>query len=117
MCNEVYLSKYCIGHGATADWKLVSKHDCECGMTPEKIYRQPHPYFNFRCQDCTDSNRFYEDSPAGKKWNKEIQDLKEEAEEREREENRPRNKLTKPKKSHMLTQPSLKVVSSAQSRE
>ncbi|KAH9909513.1 hypothetical protein F4778DRAFT_775431 [Xylariomycetidae sp. FL2044] len=84
MCKRIHLSKYCLGHGPTGEWEMVSEHKCNCGLTPEDIYRQPHPYFNFRCDDCIANDRWYENSPAGIKWAKDY--AAEQAKKKEQEE-------------------------------
>ncbi|KAI0024251.1 hypothetical protein F4780DRAFT_776074 [Xylariomycetidae sp. FL0641] len=90
MCYNIYLNKYCTGHGQTKDWELYSTQTCECGITPESIYRQPQPYFMFRCDDCVKNERFFENSPQGLEWRQ-----KQREKEREVEEAKPRKLLKK----------------------
>ncbi|KAI3317954.1 hypothetical protein HD806DRAFT_351098 [Xylariaceae sp. AK1471] len=81
MCKKVYMSKWCLGHGPTNDWELTSTHECECGLATEIIYRQPHPYFTYRCDDCVANDRWFESSVAGIEWRKEHKELEREQEE------------------------------------
>ncbi|CAJ2502914.1 Uu.00g103080.m01.CDS01 [Anthostomella pinea] len=96
MCNKVYLPKWCLGHGPTNDWELYKTQECDCGMTPLDIYRQPHPYFTFRCDDCVATNRWFENSPAGIQWRHENEGA---AEKEEVKLKKPvKSRLVKPKK-------------------
>lgn len=72
MCKRIHLLKYCFGCGPTTEWAFDREQKCKCGISePEDIFRQPHPYMTFTCEDCQAKGLTFETSTFGRQWIKE----------------------------------------------
>ncbi|KAI0470614.1 hypothetical protein GGR56DRAFT_683556 [Xylariaceae sp. FL0804] len=145
MCRNIYIRKWCLGHGPADGWHLYATHPCgnsnsgstttttntttttttaitaaagsssgtgtgtgACrgGPPPHDLYRQPHPYHTFRCDECAAHGRWYETTYAGLRWAREAR-LRETAarERRLEEQQRHRLELRKRQQQQQQQQP------------
>ncbi|KAK9423190.1 hypothetical protein SUNI508_04484 [Seiridium unicorne] len=73
MCKRIHLLKYCTGCGPTDEWAVEKEQKCGCNTSiPEDVYRQPHPYMTFRCDECEKNENSFENSAIGKAWFKQY---------------------------------------------